>query len=81
MATKEEIDQLGHSLAYESAASAIECHSLTYRVEGEEPWCDVGRELHLIEDDVRYLEMRGLLERHPDHPEWVRVHDESEATA
>ena len=24
---------------------------------------------------VRYLDLRGLLERHPEHPEWVRVRE------
>lgn len=75
-----ELDKLGHSLAYESAVSVIECHSLTV-LDGEDEWLDISGEEDKIAEDVRYLEMRGLLERHAVRPLHVRLIDESEATA
>ena len=32
-------------------------------------------------DSVKYLEARGLIERHPENQDWIQMRDESEATA
>jgi hypothetical protein len=77
-----ELDKLAHSMAFEFAESVIRSEGITMRDEDDDTWelvDDVG-EVELF-DAVRYLEARGLLERHPEHNDWVRVLDESEATA
>jgi hypothetical protein len=34
-----------------------------------------------VAEMVKYLDMRGLLQRHPDNPDWVTLCDESEPIA
>jgi hypothetical protein len=74
-----ELDKLAHSLAFENAVTIIDSESIHAL---SEDWqvVDVEGEVYLV-DALRYLELRGLLERHPEHKDWVRVIDESEATA
>lgn len=76
--TKDELDKLAHSLAYETACSALEMASVDAGEDG--PWQLLqsdGPELYA--DCFNYLEARGLLVRHPDHLDWFDIHDESEA--
>jgi hypothetical protein len=74
-----ELDKLAHSLAFENAVTIIDSESIHAP---SEDWrvVDVEGEVDLV-DALRYLDLRGLLERHPEHKEWIRVIDESEATA
>lgn len=79
---KLELDQLAHSLAFDFAESVISSDGITMRDDEGYAWemVDAEGEVDLF-DCLRYLEARGLLERHPEHRDWVRVRDESEATA
>jgi hypothetical protein len=75
--TKDELDKLAHSLAFEVSLSAIECEAILHKEDG---WMDISdAAMESIRDYVRYFETRGLLERHPERSDWVRVRDESEA--
>jgi NTP pyrophosphatase (non-canonical NTP hydrolase) len=78
MMTKEEIDALGHGLAYSAACTAIESEC----VRCDEGWFDVSIE-NFGDDDVldsvKYLDARGLIDRNPDNPDWIQLRDESEA--
>lgn len=80
--TKDELDKLAHSLAFDFAVSVLDGDGITMRDANDEAWdmVDAEGEVDLF-DCLRYLEARGLLERHPEHIDWVRVRDESEATA
>jgi hypothetical protein len=79
--TKDELDKLAHSLAFDFAVSVIDGESTSMVDVQGELWdmVDVEGEVDLF-DCLRYLEARGLLERHAEHSDWVRVRDESEAT-
>lgn len=85
-----ELDKLGHSLAYESCVTFLEsvCMSVNASLtDDEEVWMDAmakvafENEAKQLDDSLRYLEMRGLLERHPRNSTWIQVMDESEAKA
>jgi hypothetical protein len=77
-----ELTKLAHSLAYESAESIIRSESIPYYDQDEQRWMEVEPEGEVeLVDALRYLELRGLLERHPENPNRVQVMDESEATA
>ena len=91
--TKEELDALAHGIAYDSCCSIIAGHTLMSFYAGLE-YFDVAlvsdgsrAEPSIfalvdaeIAEAVKYLEARGLIDRHPDNPNWVTIHDESEAT-
>lgn len=89
MATKEELDALGYGIVYTSSCSLIEscCLHVSVVDAGSRDWFDVSAEACDIESEepvaeaVTYLEERGLIERHADNSDWVRLMDESEATA
>jgi hypothetical protein len=77
---RSELDKLGHSLAFEMAVSIIDSESLSAL--DDEDWREVDAEGEVdLVDAMRYLELCGLLDRHPERANWVRVHNESEATA
>lgn len=78
--TKEELDKLAHSLAFELAESVISSEGITMRDDEGEAWEMVDARKVDLFDCLRYLDARGLLERHPEHSDWVRVRDESEAS-
>ncbi|WP_433970201.1 hypothetical protein [Tunturiibacter gelidiferens] len=76
-----EIDRMAHCLAFENASSFLDCNTVS---EGD-GWMNVSEEsvddhdaFEEIEFGLRYLELRGLLVRHPEKP-WVKLLDE-EAT-
>jgi hypothetical protein len=74
-----EIDQLGHKLAYDYAAGLIEgCAEFT---QGD-GWFDVSSlerdDLTSILEAVHYLDLRGLIERRPNNPNVVRVLEPAE---
>lgn len=75
-----ELNALAHTLAYEFAVSVIDGDSVTMWDGDDERWSQVDAEGEVdLFDCLRYLDARGLVERHLDHPDWVRVRDESEA--
>lgn len=71
---EDELAALERALAYSAARSDIEC----YCASDGDGWHDT---THVLDDDhetvetaLRYLDLRGLLDRHPSQP-WVRVRD------
>jgi hypothetical protein len=81
-AAQDELHAPAYSLAYEMAESIICSESLTWRDETDQPWLEVEPEGEAeLFDALRYLELRGLLERHPENHNRVQVRDESQATA
>lgn len=72
------VDQLAHELAYIHTVAALECVTLSdegwWRISGLEEY-----EKASIERDFLYLEMRGLIERHPKKMDWFRVRNAAEA--
>jgi hypothetical protein len=80
----DQFNALAHSLAYESCASMIDSYTVAM---GESLGCTEWQELPsdpaelaLLADPLRYLDARGLIERHPHMPTWITLIDESEAT-
>lgn len=65
------------SLAYEQASQMVDSSCLL-RTAGSDTWIDLASAEIDLSDEVAYLEARGLLMRHGDHPEWVMVCDEGE---
>lgn len=81
-----EAHALAHELAYELARSDIECHCSSYDCR----WYDTSSVRDLdpetveavtgwVERSVRYLDLRGLLRRHPDNPAVIRILGEDES--
>ena len=72
-----EMRDLERSMAYEHASGIIDGESYS-KPDG---WMEVDIEGEVeIFDAVRYLEWRGLVERHAQHSNWIKVREESEAT-
>lgn len=67
-----EVDRLAHEIALEAAASAVDCHSMII-TEGRKRWLDTGVAPRSIDLDLRYLALRGAIERHPLKKNWVRL--------
>ena len=64
-----------------NAVSFLECNSMPVR-DGDVEWWDLGDDPDDLEDceqELRYLELRGLLERHPGHANWIRVKEAIES--
>lgn len=86
---KDELDKLGHGIAFDAAVSIIESNCC--RVDGVDPvatdFFDVGDEgiaegaEEGVKESVLYLDMRGLIERHENNPDFVAIRNESEAIA
>lgn len=74
----EELTELAHEIALEDCESVLEGEALIELEDGVE-WWDMGDEPsrpEAVDPAQRYLEMRGLLIRHPLHPSWIRIADE-----
>ncbi len=74
---KEEADQLAHTIALEDCVSILESDAYIVR-EDEIEWWVLGEpdeKTEHVDPAQRYLELRGLLVRHPDHSTWIRVLD------
>lgn len=78
-AARAELRRLERALAYSAARSDVECYC---HPEGEWTDCWYDPSAAINEEDreavataLRYLDLRGLLERHPQG--WVRVRDEA----
>lgn len=82
-----ELDTMAHHLAWENAITCIECNCLQIDLDGVADrlggWLDLAAS-DAYDDDlaeqVRYLEARGLIERHEDNPNWISLRNEEEAT-
>ena len=87
MSNNAELQALALTLAYEFALPVIESncpHRVDSGDELEWQWFELPQQGNedvdsAINDCARFLDMRELLERHSEHKDWVRVHDESEA--
>lgn len=77
-----ELAALERALAYSAARSDIECYCQPVSEErcGYERWYDTEAVRHgndeFIATAVRYLDLRGLIERH-ENGVWVRVRNEA----
>lgn len=73
--TKEELDDLAHELAEETAKSTIECNTGLIRDSGGHKWhnyTDVDKYgKFAVERSVTYLEAAGILKRSPENASWV----------
>lgn len=76
---RDELARLERALAYSAARSDVEC---CCHQEGEwtDGWYDpssatLEEDREAVATAIRYLDLRGLIERHPTQP-WVRVRDE-----
>lgn len=85
LSTAAELLKLERHIAYSAARSDIECMCGGQRDNGSDPgwWydtqaldCESSRSW--VDDAVRYLELRGLLRRHPENNALVRPLDEPE---
>lgn len=72
------VDRLARELAYVHTVAALDCVTLDdegwWKISGLEEYEKAG-----IERDFLYLDMRGLIERHPKKADWFKVRDEAEA--
>jgi hypothetical protein len=77
----EELRKIELSFAYELASSWIDSETLPSYAKNKEPlldWHDLATADADLSDAMAYLESRRLIERHPEHPTWVRICDEDE---
>jgi hypothetical protein len=81
-AEQSELRKLERGLAYDAACSTIDSNCEPAGVEHGD-WFDIDDVAEFsgdfVGEAVKYLELRGLIARHPDHPNWVSMLDESEA--
>jgi hypothetical protein len=74
---KEELDQLAHTIAHEYCVSILESEAYFVH-EDDIEWWNLGEPDSIpehVDPAQRYLELRGLLVRHPEHSTWIRVLD------
>ena len=76
-----ELRELERYIAYTAACSIIDgCCGPTDNAE----WFDLDNIAEQaregVSESVRYLDLRGLIERDPAHPGWISMRNESEAT-
>jgi hypothetical protein len=78
MAT-EDLRKIELSFAYKRASGVIESSCVPQLVTEEfVEWWDLESAEENISGEIAYLESRRLIERHPEHPTWVRICDEDE---
>lgn len=89
-ATESPLRELERGIAYTSACSIIESnlgHSGTKGADrfdwydtgsSDDEWAEDEWPEQDIAEAVRYLDLRRLLDHHPDNPNWVRLRDEGE---
>lgn len=75
------LDKLAHELAWESAVSAIDCHSINV-TDRRRVWLDIGpaKNARLLARDLHYLKLRGSLVKHPFRRFLVRIVEPKEIT-
>jgi hypothetical protein len=74
--TARDLRKIELSFAYDLASGWIDAE--TNKAGDNFDWHDLATAEVDLSDAVDYLESRRLLERHPEHPEWVRICDEDE---
>lgn len=71
------LDQVAHSIAYKASVLFIESETLRT----DDGWMAIkpvdNESIESIKNEIDYLTKRGLLERHPQHRDWVRIYAES----
>jgi hypothetical protein len=73
-----EITKLAHSIALAEAVTVLDCHTVTVQKDGED-WFDTDTTIcdeklsTFLAEELRYLELRGALVRHPVDPRLVRI--------
>lgn len=71
-----ELATIERALAYSAARSDIECHCMPIGDTVRDGWHDPASaqedDHELVATAIRYLDLRGLIERHPNGA-WVRV--------
>ncbi len=69
-----------HTLTYERASGAIQsdCNVVAPAGGLEEGWYDLDTAEADLSIEIDYLDARRLLERHPDHPNWIILRDEGD---
>lgn len=70
-----ELETLERHLAYSAARSDIECYCGFISDRWRDPSSAHADDRETVAKALRYLELRGLIERHPTQP-WVRVREE-----
>ncbi|HEX5236136.1 MAG TPA: hypothetical protein VFW25_12495 [Silvibacterium sp.] len=69
-----EVDLLAHELALESAVGGINCAAMQVSEGDGVEWLEVDPvDLDPYDNDVRYLELRGAIVRHPSRKNWLRL--------
>lgn len=79
---RDELDATAHHLAYESCVSAFDsCLADVSEAVGVDGWRDLDDAApnYDPEEQLDYLEKRGLIQRDAKHHNWIAVLDESEA--
>jgi hypothetical protein len=65
----QELNELAHIIAYDTASGVIE--SAAYAL--GDGWLELGEDEDSYLDELRYLELRGLLVRNPDNPQLLKI--------
>ncbi|MDP9037813.1 MAG: hypothetical protein M3O02_00900 [Acidobacteriota bacterium] len=78
------------SMAFDFASGLLDGETLCVERDGEPDfdWMDLasarddetGELAEHVEEAIRYLDSRELIERDPEHPDWISIRDESEAS-
>lgn len=69
--------ELQQQLADSAAQSDVECLCKSAEANDLGPWyidrAADADDTHVVADAIEYLTLRGRIERHPEHADWVRV--------
>jgi hypothetical protein len=71
--TKKELDKLAHVIAHETCCSVIESHCISITEAETCGWWSLESGSGVVDDAVAYLKARGLIWRHAENPDWVRI--------
>ena len=81
-----DLNAVAHSLAYEYTTGFLECNCVYVgESDGFPDWFELpsagadADTMALIAECVQYLDVRGLVARHPHNENWIALADESEA--
>ncbi len=79
-----ESSTLERELAIEGAVDHIACLGTFVGLANRQAWFTSPEYFHVEQDHekyaraLRYLELLGLVERHPQHPDWVLIKQETD---
>lgn len=80
---RQECDRLAHELAWRMAVSAVESECLPVMdVDTGHEWMDLISQFEIdrVQQELRYIAMRGALRYHPQHPLWIQIGEPEELT-